>query len=315
MPRKSTAPVTLERLKELFDYSPTTGEFTWKEQHGAARVGEVAGGIGPIGYRYLSVDYAKFTAQQAAWFYTHGVWPEQQVGRKNGDRADNRIDNLFLIQKDKSVVTFEDVSRALDYDPETGKFVWKVATSRKVKSGQEAGRLMRPKAGAGQYRYIGLGGKSIPASQLAWLLSYGEWPDRSISFEDGDTTNLRIANLKLARFAPLKALENGRRVYKMVPDATRHYGLRHYYGIGIDDYNEMLAAQNGVCAICEKPEKAKVRGKVKPLSVDHSHTTGKVRALLCSSCNHLLGHAFESAEVLRAAALYLEQHADCVGEA
>jgi len=60
-------------------------------------------------------------------------------------------------------------------------------------------------------------------------------------------------------------------------DAKDSYYIRTY-GITHQDYQDMLEAQDGVCAICGQEEQVKERG----LSVDHCHTTGKVRGLLCS---------------------------------
>lgn len=81
-------------------------------------------------------------------------------------------------------------------------------------------------------------------------------------------------------------------------DKVKGYGLKKY-GITIEQYNLMLAAQNGVCAICKQPEKNK------NLSVDHNHATGKVRALLCEHCNRGLGHFKDNPILCSAAATYL----------
>lgn len=61
------------------------------------------------------------------------------------------------------------------------------------------------------------------------------------------------------------------------------------YGITLDKYDEMFKNQNGVCAVCLKQESVKISGKTKLLSVDHNHTTGKVRQLLCDNCNKAIG--------------------------
>lgn len=77
------------------------------------------------------------------------------------------------------------------------------------------------------------------------------------------------------------------------------------YKYGVDDlqYHLMLKSQNGVCAICG--EKCPRHGDI--LSVDHCHTTKKVRGLLCVNCNSLLGKGKDNPELLRKAAEYLEQ--------
>ena len=63
-------------------------------------------------------------------------------------------------------------------------------------------------------------------------------------------------------------------------------------GMSVGKYNEMFTEQNGLCAICGKPETmVDVRsGKVKELALDHHHITGHIRGLLCNKCNTTLGH-------------------------
>lgn len=61
------------------------------------------------------------------------------------------------------------------------------------------------------------------------------------------------------------------------------------YGITVEIYDEMFKNQNGVCAICLKPELMKCKGTTRGLSVDHNHTTGEVRQLLCDNCNKAIG--------------------------
>jgi len=73
------------------------------------------------------------------------------------------------------------------------------------------------------------------------------------------------------------------------------------YNMSAEDYNKMLAAQNGICAICGNPPKGK------NLSIDHDHATGEVRGLLCNKCNNMLGLADESSDVLVKAIEYLSK--------
>lgn len=66
--------------------------------------------------------------------------------------------------------------------------------------------------------------------------------------------------------------------------------LRQKYGINLEQYEQMLAAQGGVCAMCESDSPGRSRhGTDKCFAVDHDHRTGAVRALLCQKCNLALG--------------------------
>ena len=67
---------------------------------------------------------------------------------------------------------------------------------------------------------------------------------------------------------------------------------RNLYNITLSDYNALYKVQGGLCAMCGKEETAK-RSKavgVRLLSVDHNHTTGKIRALICLNCNKTVGY-------------------------
>jgi len=150
---------------------------------------------------------------------------------------------------------------------------------------------------------------------LAWLYVYGEWPAK-LAFKDGNPSNLRIANFVEQRSLPKKydhSTPEGRIVYlkehrKRYAEHYRKRDLMRKFGLGEDDYQTMLAAQNGVCAICGKPETVKRNGNPMCLAVDHHHETGKVRDLLCSACNRLVGVAKENIKVLEAAIAYLRRH-------
>lgn len=91
------------------------------------------------------------------------------------------------------------------------------------------------------------------------------------------------------------------------PGFHKHWSLKKSYGIGIQEYNEMLERQHGVCAICEGTEKstAHTSKKIRTLAVDHCHSTGKVRGLLCSRCNRALGFFGDSIPTLKKAIAYL----------
>lgn len=91
---------------------------------------------------------------------------------------------------------------------------------------------------------------------------------------------------------------------------VREWHLNYHYGITIEEYERMLQMQEGVCDLCKRPETAidNRTGKVRPLSIDHDHETGVVRALLCKNCNQALGFVKDSPELLRRMADYIEEH-------
>lgn len=84
--------------------------------------------------------------------------------------------------------------------------------------------------------------------------------------------------------------------------------MRAKFGITEAKYYEMFTKQNGVCAICRQPETEKRLDKIRSLSIDHDHKTGKVRGLLCMHCNAGLGNFRDSSEALIIAAQYLKEH-------
>jgi hypothetical protein len=92
----------------------------------------------------------------------------------------------------------------------------------------------------------------------------------------------------------------------------RDLELKRTYGIGLDDYNLMLGAQCGCCAICFRRLDACGNNRIKAFHVDHDHSLGVdaagVRGLLCQRCNHGIGLFRESADLLRNAIDYLENH-------
>lgn len=81
--------------------------------------------------------------------------------------------------------------------------------------------------------------------------------------------------------------------------ANRRHRLKRLYDLTVAEYDQMLEAQDGVCAICEKTCWTGMR-----LSVDHNHQTKKVRGLLCNSCNRGLG-AFDDEGLVARVVQYL----------
>lgn len=82
------------------------------------------------------------------------------------------------------------------------------------------------------------------------------------------------------------------------PDKVLNNQLKHKFGITLEELRELKAGQKNKCAICCKKKK---------LVVDHCHKTGKVRGLLCSTCNSGIGMLQDNIEVLKTAIKYLRR--------
>lgn len=83
--------------------------------------------------------------------------------------------------------------------------------------------------------------------------------------------------------------------------AVKIYRLKKNYNITLDEYNELFNSQNGMCAICSDFSNTKM------LAVDHNHNTGRVRGLLCQSCNVAIGLLKDSRLVITKALEYLSK--------
>ena len=79
--------------------------------------------------------------------------------------------------------------------------------------------------------------------------------------------------------------------------------LKKRFGITIEEYNKMYDAQDGKCLICEATESVFNHR----LAVDHCHTSGKIRGLLCKACNVGLGNFKDNKSYLQKAIAYLEK--------
>jgi hypothetical protein len=92
------------------------------------------------------------------------------------------------------------------------------------------------------------------------------------------------------------------------PDKIKNSKLKQTYGITLDQFKQMSAEQNGVCAVCKNPETVVWKGKLVDLSVDHSHETGDFRDLLCVRCNRALDALRENRNSILALLDYVDKH-------
>lgn len=112
-----------------------------------------------------------------------------------------------------------------------------------------------------------------------------------------------VAAYQRAQYAkdPDKCLKMSARWRLKHPERHPASTRKALYGLADSDYRRMLAEQNSLCAICGGPPTT----ARKHLSVDHCHSTGKVRGLLCQHCNTGIGQLKDSPELLLKAHAYL----------
>lgn len=209
-------------------------------------------------------------------------------------------------------LTYERAREALDYNPSTGSFVWKINPAKNVKAGTTAGG----KSSKEGYWYVRLDNEEITLARFALFYMTGEWPERRVRYKNGDKSDHRYSNLTLYNGVVGKfdhKTKEGRQAYqkayrKLTPHIEKARALRDSFGLSLNEYEKMHDEQKGKCAICENPERHMRNGKVKALAVDHNHKTGAIRGLLCSDCNTGIGKLRDDPEIIRKAAKYLDKH-------
>lgn len=109
---------------------------------------------------------------------------------------------------------------------------------------------------------------------------------------------------KFGRHNECKSCKNKRqtKAYKLQPLIKRC----KKFGITIEQYEEMVSIQNNSCAICRK-HKDDFSGRGNNFHIDHCHTTGKLRGLLCSNCNTGLGQFKDDGEIMKNAIEYIKR--------
>lgn len=129
--------LTHKRLKELVDYDPESGYFSWKFGRPGASMGVRCGTVKKAGYTILTLDRTLFRAHRVAWFFVHGEWPKDEIDHINRMRSDNRLANLRIADRSKngfnkpvrsdSKIGVKNVS----YDQETGVYYVRLVIDKK----------------------------------------------------------------------------------------------------------------------------------------------------------------------------------------
>jgi hypothetical protein len=86
-------------------------------------------------------------------------------------------------------------------------------------------------------------------------------------------------------------------------ESSRVKHLKRKFNLTLEEYNSMSDSQNGLCAICQQKCETEMN-----LAVDHCHTTGKIRGLLCKNCNTAIGLFKEDTDNMLRAIEYIKFH-------
>lgn len=126
---------------------------------------------------------------------------------------------MNLFKHNDSILTSEKLKEFLEYNQETGEFMWRIPPSRRIRAGSIAGSIK-----GGRYNRIGIminGRKySFPSHRLAWLYVYGVWPSRHLDHIDRNKLNNRISNLREATLA-----DNQHNINKQKNRSSRFIGV------------------------------------------------------------------------------------------
>lgn len=155
-----------------------------------------------------------------------------------------------------------------------------------------------------------------------WRMRNKEKYDKQIAFQKkypGQKQCIKCENIKdIERFNIHKTATDGRRnickvcqnIYAQIKrqkddGRSRNYSLQRDHGISHEEYLQMLESQGGRCMICntDKPHRSLY---FKHFAIDHCHKSGKIRALLCNSCNTGIGHFNDDSDLLKKAINYLD---------
>lgn len=112
--------------------------------------------------------------------------------------------------------------------------------------------------------------------------------------EKGKVTRKRYLDSEKGK----KFLEKKAKIKKSRSQQIKH-GLKHIYNMTVEQYNQMLVDQNGVCSLCRKPELDR------RLGVDHNHETSEIRSLLCRRCNFLVGYVENNVDLVKQILKYI----------
>ena len=181
-------------VRNTFDYDQVTGRLIRKiGGKGGGKIGDIAGYEEEAGNRRTWFKNRLELTARMVWAWHYGESPEQPIVHVNGDKSDDRIENLKTRQqltKDRKIVVSQESLRQL-FDYVNGELVRKVKRSHNADVGQVAGNKRKRGDSA-----VHIGGRLYLNHRLIWLYHHGAWPEGEIDHINRDPSDNRIENLR-----------------------------------------------------------------------------------------------------------------------
>ena len=101
--------LTRDRLREVLEYNPSSGWFTWRKRIArCVHIGQTAGRFYKTGYVSITIDRKAYLAHRLAWLYMRGEWPTKDIDHKDRDRGNNAWNNLREADRSQNKVNAKD---------------------------------------------------------------------------------------------------------------------------------------------------------------------------------------------------------------
>lgn len=118
------------------------GKVFWEEDRGTRVTrGDRAGTLNNQGYRQIQLNYRLYSEHRVIWLLVHGVWPDNQLDHINGDRSDNRIENLRDVTRRDNLRAFRKPTkgssskyRGVNWDKQKNQWRTQITINRKTKT-------------------------------------------------------------------------------------------------------------------------------------------------------------------------------------